>query len=313
MSEVSSPSQLAHPRDFYQAFGLKIGSVLPLPELLRGQEKAAVDIEIAYGSVPEELPGALKKGVRYQAGKAELLLQVDGVARFLVSEGLRVTIDRDPEAEDDDVRVFLLGSVFGALLHQRGDLVLHGSAVEWEGKAVVFLGNSGVGKSTLSSAFRQRGHALLTDDLCVVRPDSEGVMLAYPGFPQTKLWLDSLQKLDLSPDGLKRIRNKLEKRAVPVVSEFTRSPLPVRQLYLLRPHNKLELKLSPASGPGKFNLLKNQTYRFKFLAGIDGKATHFQHALKLAQQAPLSVASRPSGTFQLDELVELIRDDLKAK
>src|SRR5690606_97236 len=108
-----------------------------------------------------------------------LLLQVDGVARYLVSGGRRITIDRDPAVEDDDVRLFLLGSVFGAMLHQRGDLVLHGSAIEWEGAAVVFMGFSGVGKSTTASAFRQRGHAVLTDDLCVVRPGADGRMLAH--------------------------------------------------------------------------------------------------------------------------------------
>lgn len=294
----------------HRAFGLTIRSCLPLPELLAADANAKVDVSIEYADVPTELPDALARGVRFQAGRDKLLLIVDGVARYLVEHGRRVAIARDPAAEDDDVRVFLLASVFGALLHQRQDLVLHGSAVEWNGEAIVFIGLSGVGKSTLAAAFRRKGHAVLTDDLCVVRPNGTGGMVAHPGFPQTKLWLDSLKQLDLSPDGLRRIRTKLEKRAVPLGADFVAKPLPVGRIYLLRPHNKPDLKIEPVAGPAKFAILKNNTYRFGFLAAIEGKAGHFQHALKLAQQSPVAIVTRPSGSFQLDELVTLIEDDL---
>lgn len=298
----------------YRAFGLTIESAaLSLPELLPAPaETGSVDIEIVEGAVRAELSDALKRGVRYQAAADRLLLQVDGVARYLVEQGRRVTIQRDPAATDDDVRVFLLGSAIGALLHQRDDLVLHGSAVEWGDEAVVFLGHSGVGKSTLASAFRKQGYAVLTDDLCVVRSGDDGRMRAHPGFPQTKLWLDSLKQLDVSPEGLRRIRHKLEKRALPLGPDFAGEARPVRKLYLLRPHNKDEVKLAPVQGPAKFNLLKNQTYRFGFLAGVNEKVGHFQQALRLAQQAPLVTVLRPSGAFRLDELVAAIRADLSA-
>ncbi len=285
-------------------------SVLPLPELLPADSSEPFQVEVVYGEVPAELPDALARGVRFQASRDQLLLQVDGVARYLVSGGERVTIARDPAADDDDVRVFLLGSVFGALLHQRDDLVLHGSAIEWEGECVAFLGFSGVGKSTLASAFRKRGHAVLTDDLCVVRPRADGRMVAYPGFPQTKLWLDSLEQLNVSPEGLRRIRNKLEKRAVPLAESFASAPLPVKKIYLLRPHDQDELGLRPVEGPRKLGILRNHTYRFGFLAGLDRQAEHFQQALKLAQQAPVSIVVRPSNAFRLDELVKMIETDM---
>ena len=252
------------------------------------------------------------RGVRFQAAPDRLLLQVDGVARYLVSGGSRVTIARDPAAGDDDVRVFLLGSVFGALLHQRDDLVLHGSAIDWEGAAVVFMGFSGAGKSTLAAAFHKRGRPIVTDDLCVVRPDGLGRMMAHPGFPEAKLWLDSLNRLDISAEGLRRIRTKLEKRALPLGGAFASTPLPLKKLYVLRQHNRDELKLTTIQGPQKFAVLKAQTYRFGFLAGVGEKAGHFKQALRLAQQAPLAAVQRSSGAFRLDELVALIEADLRA-
>lgn len=292
------------------AFGLRIDSALELPQLLPGDSSTPADATIEFGEVPEHLPEAIASGVRFDSAPGQLLLRVDGVARYLITDGQRIVIERDPAAGDDDIRVFLLGSAFGALLHQRQDLVLHGSAIDWDGEAVVFMGHSGVGKSTTATAFRRRGHAVLTDDLCVVRAGPDGRMYAYPGFPQCKLWLDSLEKLDFSPDELTRIRQQIEKRAVPLGEDFSTTPLPVKKIYLLRTHNKEGIEINLSEGPQKFNVLKNNTYRFGYLAGIDGKTGHFQSALKLAQQAPLAISIRSREGFKLDELVEAIKADL---
>jgi len=295
----------------FKGFGLTIASALDLPELSPAEAEGGTEVEIVYGAVPAELPGALKRGVRFQAAANALRLQVDGVAAYLVEQGRRITIDRVAGGDDEDVRVFLLGSAIGALLHQRGDLVLHASAIDWGGEAVAFLGRSGVGKSTLAAAFRQRGHAVLTDDLCVVRQGADGRMCAEPGFPQTKLWLDSLRQLEISAEGLRRIRHKLEKRAVPLAGDFAAARRPLRKLFVIRPHNRAELSIEPVAGPAKFAVLKNQTYRFGFLADIERKAGHFEQALRLAQQAPLAAIGRPDRSeFRLAELVAAIEADL---
>jgi hypothetical protein len=307
----SEPRSEGGSHSFHQAFGLIIRSSLALPELLPAERGAPVDIEISYGEVPTELPDALARGVRFQAAPNRLLLRIDGVASYLVSDGRRAIIERDPAAGDDDVRAFLLGPVFGALLHQRDDLVLHGSAIGVGGEGVAFLGSSGVGKSTLAAAFRNRGHPVLTDDLCVVRPGAGGRMMIYPGFPQAKLWLDSLEKLDVSSEGLRRIRSKIEKRAVPLGKAFAPAPLPVKKLYLLNPTSRPELELLPVSGPAKFDILRCNTYRFRFLADVDAKAGHFQLALQLARQVPVTVVVRPESSFCLDDLVTLIEADLR--
>ena len=64
-----------------------------------------------------------------------------------------------------DIRVFLLGSCLGALLHQRGVLALHASAIETDQGAVLFMGDSGMGKSTTLQAFIKRGYKMLADDI----------------------------------------------------------------------------------------------------------------------------------------------------
>ena len=147
----------------YKAFGLTVSSSMPCPELLPGAGEP--DVTVTYGDVPRDLAGAKGRGVCYQAAPGELLLRVDGVAQFLVRGGSEIIIDRHPAASDDDVRLFLLGSAFGALLHQRGILALHGSTVKVGDGCVVFLGRSGMGKSTLATILARRGYPCLGDDV----------------------------------------------------------------------------------------------------------------------------------------------------
>ena len=140
-----------HNESAYHIFGLKISSVIPLPAfpVRHPQHDAVPDVIITYGNVPATVTNLRVKGVRFQAGPGELLLRVDGVARYYVHSGCRITVLPEDGANEDDILVFLMGSAMGALLHQRNILVLHAGAIMVNGQSVIFSGRSGSGKSTL--------------------------------------------------------------------------------------------------------------------------------------------------------------------
>jgi hypothetical protein len=81
-----------------------------------------------------------------------------------------------PEGPGDVWEHRLLSTVLPLLLAERGDLVVHGSAVDAGGRAVIFLGTSGRGKSTLALAAGSRGFPVLAEDGAVV---ADG--LVWPG------------------------------------------------------------------------------------------------------------------------------------
>jgi hypothetical protein len=62
----------------------------------------------------------------------------------------------------------------------RGLEILHASAVEMAGRAVAFLGSSGVGKTTLATRIVARGARLVTDDVLAVDV-ANGAVRAYRG------------------------------------------------------------------------------------------------------------------------------------
>jgi hypothetical protein len=293
----------------YQAFGLRIRSCLPLPEIIPDDSEGDPDAQIVYGSVPADLPNASFVRARFQAAPGAFLLRIEGVARYLVTDGRRIVVEPDAHAYEEDVRLFLLGSAFAALLHQRHDLVLHGSAIEVGGCCVAFLGASGSGKSTLALAFRERGYPILTDDLSVVRAGGDGRLEIQPGYPQAKLWLDSLASVNISGQDLRRIRRSMEKRALPLNASFFRSALPVGRIYVLRPGDSDEIRIEPVGGSHRFAVLRTHTYRFRYLEGSGSKAEHFQSALQLAQQVHISVVGRPRQPFRLAELADRLEAD----
>jgi len=309
MTRVAGSQAL--PGYYHWAFGLTIHSCLPLPEVLAIEPRVEVDVVILEGPVPEKLPDALECGLRFQAAQDRLRLQVDGVACYLVCAGRQVIFARDRAADDDEIRAFLLGAVFGGLLRQRGDLVLGGSAIDWAGQGVLFTGLSGVGKSTLAAAFRANGHAVLTDEWCVVRPAADDRLRVYPGFPQLKLWLDSLRQLAVPLEGLRRVRPRLEKWLVPLGDRFGSEPLPVKKIYVLRLSNEDQFKLTPVTGARKFPLIESLTHRLGGLANPGYRHGGIPPALALARQTALSLLHRPTGSFRLRELVAEVEADLR--
>ena len=64
--------------------------------------------------------------------------------------------------------------IYPRLLAHEGQLVLHAGAVDMDGKLAVFLGDSGMGKSTLVASLYQAGAALLNDDTLVVTAEADG-------------------------------------------------------------------------------------------------------------------------------------------
>lgn len=128
----------------YKVYGLLIGSELELPELSQVQN-TEVDVSIGFGEVPEHLPEVRGSGVLFEAAKNDFLFKFEGIGRYRVQNGNRIIVQPEREASPSEIRLVLLGSSIGALLHQRGMLAIHGSAITDGNQTVILTGQSGVG------------------------------------------------------------------------------------------------------------------------------------------------------------------------
>lgn len=293
----------------YQCYGLSIASDLNLPELVPAQFDNA-DVVVRRGEIQVDmLADAKQLGPFLHANRTQLLLEVPDVARYLIENGNRITYQPLGDIDADSIRVFLLGSCFGALLFQRGLLVLHGNGVRVGDGCVICVGHSGAGKSTLAAALVQRGHALVADDVCAI--NARGFI--EPGFPRIKLWADTARQLGIDTQPLNRIRPDIEKFNWPLADSFCDTSLPVRAVYVLHRHNKDEFLLDEVSGMDRFQLLRNNSYRQRYMKGMQLQPEHLKLCSTLAQRARIARITRPQAGFQLDALVDTVLGDLAAQ
>ncbi|MDT0631370.1 hypothetical protein RQM47_04850 [Rubrivirga sp. S365] len=180
----------------YSVFGLRLRSALPLPGLRPAPPSGAGGAEVVVRRGPVDAPGpASAYGIAGWPGDDAdtIVWRRDTRLRITASD---ITVDT---ADDAFARQCVLGPGLGVLLHRRGRLVLHGSAVDVGGRAVVLVGDKGAGKSTTAAALVARGHRLLTDDLVALDEDAGGAAVL-PGPTQMKLWSASASALGVETE-----------------------------------------------------------------------------------------------------------------
>jgi len=274
----------------YSVFGLQVRSCIELPELFSAPEKAVPDVAIELGSVPN-VAGAHDDDLHEVDGA--LVLAIPEVGRYRIEKGTRITVDPEPGVPERNLRLFLLGSAFGVLLHQRGVLPLHANAIEIDGQAVAFMGPSGAGKSTLAAWFHDNGFKVIADDVCVVRFGSDGRPYASPGLPRLRLWIDALQLTGRDLDGLNRsyVSAEDEKFDVPIdPTSYAGSNMPLAAIYLL--DRGSEFSIVPTHGIEAADAVFANTYRGEYLPKTSSQQQHWQSAVRLVRSLQLYRATR---------------------
>jgi hypothetical protein len=291
----------------YRISGLNLTSDTALPGLIAHAPDAVPDVVLRQTAVPMELPGDPQLGPIWQFTGDQFLMRIPGVARFLMTGGREIAFEPEQDTPIEDLGIFLIGTVFGILLHQRGQIVLHASAVRVGDKTVLFCGASGVGKSTMAAALGREGYPMLADDVCAIEI-AGGVPMVHADGRQLKLWAHSIEQLDLSARQGAAVRGKLEKFYVdPEAAEH--APLPLAGVYMLReerpPHGFGISPLSLADAP---LLLRRNAYRPLLVQRMGQKADYFRAAARINAAGGVHWLTRPRRFDAMPEVIGALRE-----
>ncbi|MFW2381108.1 MAG: hypothetical protein ACN4GZ_05060 [Acidimicrobiales bacterium] len=157
----------------------------------------SIDVNItlvdAIAAAPESAPEVLqhdfddtKSVSAVDAADGATIITFSGACRFRITAG---TIEMWPFTSSDlDIAIILLqGWVMSMVLARRECLVLHASAVETERGCIALVGDSGMGKSTVTAMLIRDGADLVSDDVFRVARIADGPWLGYPGITALRL------------------------------------------------------------------------------------------------------------------------------
>lgn len=313
------PSVMMKTRFRYKFGGVILDTEMPLEGGLcavRGHEFENTDIPhvtIDYGVLPKHLDGAIKSSPLWESTANAFLYNYPKAGRFMVTGGKKILIERGEHASDWNVVNALVRAPLGALLHQRGHLVLHASAITIGAKCYIFMGNSCAGKSTLAAYMvHQRGCGFLTDEICSIEFKPEKFYV-HAASPEVRLFNDSKNQFNLQENEATK-NPELPKNHIDQRERIEAQPVEVAAIYnLSEPRGKdTQPKISLIEKRLAMDFLKQNTYRQKFITGREAAANHFKRCATVLDKVPIFEFNRPKDFAKIDETMSMLIDHIKS-
>lgn len=298
----------------YILSGLRIESDLAMAGLAESVPgTAASDVRIVQGDVPCELAGPTLVGPNWQMAGDRMLLRIPGVVRMALDAGASLVWQSEGETRPEDAVIFIIGTGFGLLMHQRGRCIMHGSAIAVGGKAVLFCGPSGAGKSTLAAALSAQGFGHVADDQCVLSGLAEaGDVLVHPDGRAHRLWEQAITQLDLTGRSGPPVRRALRKFFVQPSSARS-EPMPLAAVYILGEARTPELVKGQRVSIDRLNLadaaiaVRQNAYRPAMVERLGQSGLYLQAAAGAMRADGVFRLVRPMAFDAMDEVLAALR------
>ncbi|GGB78925.1 hypothetical protein [Dyadobacter sediminis] len=263
----------------YSAFGLDIWSEFELDELTP-RKSTAPDVTISNGPIHFDLSKGIRlfQDVYFIKQNNIFLLHVKDIALYEVCNGNRITIQTLNNSFLDEFKIFLYGTCFNSLLLQREIVSLHGAGIVKDGKVSLFIGDSGKGKSTLTTYFIQHGYSFLADDVLPLKLCDDNQIQAGSSVGIVKLWEDSLNEFGLVKNEGAQIRTDVEKFRYVFPNSLTEGYFPISKIFILNWSDVDDgFDIQKLSSIEAIFYLREHVYRPQFIT----ESEEYSHMMKL--------------------------------
>ena len=313
----STPPLISLSTYSYAAFGLTIGSDIDLDGFhLLASPPERYDVSVRVGSPPESGDGD-RRATAFAGG----------VLSACVAEGQEITVSPVDGVDPKYLSAVVTGELFSVLIRQRGLLVLHGSAVSKDGRAVGFIGDSGWGKSTLAASLVSRGWRLLTDDLLVIdglrsdpslrRPGASGtraeastrgrpprVVPSHASMRLSEAAVATVDSASVRSGG--RAHALTTKLRVDGSDVFSDRETPLRHIFVLDPRPSKDHRTVLLSAREAATQFIHHTRGQKLLYSARARVAHLGRCADLSRRVVASTLRRRDGLSELGELCDLV-------
>lgn len=200
-------------------------------------------------------------------------------------------------------------------LESAGVPLLHASAVSLGERAVAFVGQSGIGKSTLCAGLVDAGCNFVADDGLPLEEDEHGDWRCPPGSPWLRLWPSALDRLGIPAADLARAQPSVDKRLLPGGHDSpgaTAGGPKLAAVYVLmgRGESAGGPTMRPCTPREALVRLIEHSLAGAPVAALGWAAPRLRRLARVATRIPVHTLSLPAGTSRWRRIREAIFGDL---
>lgn len=281
----------------YSAYNLGISSELPLPEFIPAGWGGDIIVRVSQTIQTDE--------AKFQINDQEAVVNVINVGRFIVRCGREIIVYPHLNGDSELIRRFIVGTIMGIALYQRGNLVLHASSIQTSKGAIAFIGNVGMGKSTMALAMVSKGYNFITDDVCAIE-ELNGVYYIIPSYPLVKVSQEVADNILQNCESLRFVTRYDDKLEYQISDKVVTAPVPVNRIYMLNNqgdgnHERIDPQIAV------LEILKNS---FPTRFGHPGDKAHFLQCVELVRTTPIFNLKRANSIGDLSDTTRLIEEHM---
>jgi len=213
----------------------------------------------------------------------------------------------------DKVEMILFGTILSIVCELNGILCFHASALSYKNRAFMLIGQSGVGKTTLTTALAlQEDFELLADDIVAVKQENYTANIL-PTYKQIRLWPDSVQALFNDVEKFPTAYFGTDKRVLILNQNQTKLQFDLDRIYFL---NSNSTKQTPSSNMQSVSAKEALLglIRYSYAGRLVGKIGIQPRRLQLLTSMVEVIRSAdllyPRQYEILPEVIRLVRNDL---
>ena len=297
----------------YYVYGLKIKSEIEIEEFVKLDNINDEDVvSISYGIMSDEIKEGIREGKRIELNDNKIWFHINDIATYCVSNGNKVEVELCDNADMKLMKIYVMCSCLGFIMLQKKMVAIHGGVIEIDNKAVIFTGDRGAGKSTLTTALREKGYKFISDDVAGIKIDK--VPYVMPGFPYQQLCESAMDKIGYDKEKHTSFMSDKEvKYVVPALDEFVYEGRELVSIVKLTVGDVEEVTIEELRGSEKLNNIIENIYRGEYIKHL-GKMDpiYFKQCVDIAKNINFYVVTRPKDKFTVDKQIELIEDKLLA-
>lgn len=271
------------------------------------QDAGNADVQIRLGEVKKrQNSSGLIDGYIWESPSG-CGFEVKEVGRFFIGKGREIVIEPIGDLKIEKIQAYLFGTAFGILMHQRGDVPLHVSAVARQDSAVVaFSGPSGAGKSTMAACLSKTdGLSIFTDDVLRVTFTGADVTVN-PGPRNMKLWEDACNHLALATSSGTRDFAREKKFHFDITGDHLHKFYSVPDFVFLARSANGETNMRQVYGEQRLRVISSSIYRSNLGIQIQGGRDLFMKCSVLAGQSRAFILERPREFDKIQASIQLV-------